>query len=153
MKPTVVVVLFVFWVGLTTRATWSCPQTSKNQRQPVSHVSLTARMPGELKKIIPLEKQETQNEPSCQQPSGLTARQKPCDHCDSAFKKQCEKKNATFHANLLTPSDGACTSIPPHPSPRYCSSSLMGESDRKNWCSQHQPKGTPYKPTISTRQH
>ena len=91
-------------------ATCPCPQASKqaskHQFQPVSHVTLTARMSEELR--CPLRKrQKTQkNKGLCQQPIGLTARHEPpttTAHCSKHNEKQTQGSMQTCSHHQLAP--------------------------------------------------
>ena len=88
-------------MGVTSRVTWLCLQASQNQCQPVSHVTLTARMPEEPK--ILRKSHCTQNEAS------VPATQHLNRQGQTSRSQRSEKKNAKLHMNMFARSDGAST--------------------------------------------
>ena len=62
-----------------------------------------------------------------------------------------ENKHARSHSNTLAPRDGACSSLPSHPTLHCCSPSLMGDSTKAATVDVSQARKTTVHLTLKTR--
>ena len=99
--------------------------SKQNHCWSVSHVTLTTRMSDELE-LLP-RKTETSTTPSIVTKAAVPLSAK-LTITTGHIPKQSLKNYVRFHSYVLAPPDGACTSLPSHPTLCYCSPYFMGDS-------------------------
>ena len=96
-----------------------------NQSWSVPQVTTTTRMSEESKTSPQKKNKKKPNAKRCTEGgSPLSANLT----ITTAPSKTGRENHVQFHSHMLSPPDGACTSLPSHPTLCYCSPSLMGDN-------------------------